>query len=65
MSNPTLTPMKPRAHHVYAVRWRKADGAVDNRIFLVHGYAWRFLTALRADGREAAMFTTPATWDES
>jgi len=56
------TPMQPHAHHVYVVRWRKRDGAVGHRVFLV--YAWRLLEALLADGREAAVFTTPATWEE-
>ncbi len=58
------TPMKPRAPRVYVVRWRKGNGAVDHKVFLVRGYAWRFLTAMRADGREATLFTTPTTWRE-
>jgi len=58
------TPMQPRAPHVYVVRWRKRDGAVGHKVFLVRGYAQRLLTALLADGRDAAVFTTPATWQE-
>ena len=59
-----ITPMKPRAPRVYVVRWRKRDGAVDHKVFMVRGYAWRLLTVLLADGREAALLTTPATWAE-
>ena len=58
------TPMQPHAHHVYVVRWRKRDGAVGHKVFLVRGYAWRLLEAPLADGREAALFSAAASWEE-
>jgi len=58
-------PLKPRARRLWIVRWvRKHGTETRHRVYLQRFSAQRFLAALLDDGRDAAMFSTPATWQE-
>lgn len=58
-------PLKPRARRLWIVRWVREDGTeTRHRVYLQRFSAQRFLTALVEDGRDAAMFSTSATWEE-
>jgi len=58
-------PLKPSSRRIWIVRWIREDGTeTRHRVYLQRFSAQRFLTALQADGRAAAMFSTSATWEE-
>jgi len=64
--NDHAAPLKPTARQLWIVRWIREDGTeTRHRVFLRRHPAQRFLTALVDGGREAAMFSTPTTWEES
>jgi hypothetical protein len=57
-------PLRPRTPRLWIVRWVREDGSeTRHRIYMTRHAATRFLRALLADGREAAMFSTPVEWE--
>jgi len=63
--NDHAAPLKPSARRIWIVRWVPADGTeTRHRVFLRRHPAQRFLTMLLDHGRDAAMFSTAATWQE-
>lgn len=53
--------LKPRARHVWIVRWTSASGTTKGRLFLVRAAAERFY-ARTNPWRRAELFSTPAEW---
>ncbi len=67
MTGPVVTdhpaPLKPGAARVWIVRWVRADGReTRHRMYLQWFAAQRFHAMLLDDGRDAALFSTRATW---
>jgi hypothetical protein len=64
-TNPAAPSLRPATRWIYIVRWVRVDGReTRHRIFMQRPAAQVFLLALLADGRDAALFVTAATWTE-
>lgn len=58
--------LEPRRGHLHVVRWVRADGRdVRHRYYRRPADARRFLAKLHASGHEAAMFSSPVTWQRT
>jgi hypothetical protein len=58
-------PLKPSAPRVWIVRWVRADGTeTRHRVYLQRYAAQRFHAMLLDDGRDVALFSTSATWEQ-
>lgn len=63
MTDDHAAPLKPGARRLWIVRWIREDGTeTRHRIFLRQHAAQRFHAKLLDHGREAALFSTSATW---